>query len=106
MLATTIEGTTDLEISKEQYGRACCLNRVKRIIKYKALLTIEPIHKFNIDWLVDDILTAKPDIVTIGADSKGHGLPEPTAAEVMELIDWLKKGGYKVILKENLKRII
>jgi hypothetical protein len=48
---------------------------------------------------------ADPDFINIGADSKGHNLPEPAADEIHELINALRREGYQVNLKKNLKRI-
>jgi len=107
MLATTIEGTTDLDTDHIHFYRAFHLARIKKKIGCKTLVSVEPIKKFNLICLASKIIyVAKPDIVTIGADSKNHGLPEPTVNEIQELIDWLKKEGYRVILKENLRRIM
>jgi len=105
MLATTIEGTKDAIKSLSYHARASYLRESKIQIKCKILITIEPIQSFMLDWLGACIKIAHPDLITIGADSKNHGLDEPTAAEIQELIDWLKKEKYKVILKENLRRI-
>ena len=48
-------------------------------------LTIEPIMQFDTGPLADLVSLAKPDFVNIGADSKGHGLEEPTREGVMVL---------------------
>jgi len=69
------------------------------------MLTIEPIMKFDLDTLSRWVLDIKPDFVNIGADSKGHNLPEPTWSEVLALVDALAKGGVKVNHKSNLERL-
>ena len=46
-----------------------------------------------------------PKFVSIGADSKGHGLPEPSAEKTTTLIRELRKFT-EVRLKPNLARII
>jgi len=68
------------------------------------MVTIEPILQFDHAILVSWIKGIKPTWVNIGADSKGHNLPEPTLKEVQELIAELREFT-KVRLKSNLKRL-
>lgn len=72
---------------------------------YPRMVTIEPIMDFDLDIFVKLIRDIKPDWVNIGADSKGHRLPEPSPEKVKALIEELKKFT-EVKLKDNLKRII
>jgi DNA repair photolyase len=69
-----------------------------------AMFTIEPIMKFSKDF-AEELLSYMIDgeQINIGADSKGHKLPEPTSDEVQQLIKQLK--GCNVHLKDNLKRL-
>ena len=106
ILATTIEGTEELRESVRYIVRAGCLREARNIITGRTMLSIEPILKFKFSWLTDCIKLADPELVVIGADSKRHGLIEPTASEVKKLINYLKKKKYKVILKDNLGRIV
>ena len=46
----------------------------------------------------------KPEFVSIGADSKGHNLPEPSWDKVQSLIKELKKFT-EVKVKDNLMRL-
>lgn len=46
-----------------------------------------------------------PEWVNIGADSKGHGLPEPSGDKIIKLIDNLKSQDIDVRIKSNLKRL-
>ena len=71
---------------------------------YETMVTIEPIFDFDLEPMVELIKTANPEWVNIGADSKGHGLPEPSAEKVRSLIDCLGKYT-KIKLKGNLRRI-
>jgi protein gp37 len=75
-------------------------------IKSPKFLTIEPILDFDADPLVDLIATADPDFVNIGADSKRHGLPEPSRSKVMHLVDLLQEKGIAVRKKINLERLM
>ena len=72
---------------------------------YKTMVTIEPIFDFDLDDLVDLIVLANPEWVNIGADSKGHGLPEPPKEKIVKLIQALQEKT-QVKLKGNLKRIL
>ena len=52
------------------------------------------------------LFEAKPDFINIGADSKNHGLSEPTREKVLELYDMLVKSGIEVRKKINLNRLV
>lgn len=69
-------------------------------------VTIEPIMVFDLDVLASHIVDLRPDFVNIGADSKDHGLPEPTRAEVMELVKVLTDAGITIRKKVNLERLV
>ncbi len=71
--------------------------------KKRKMITIEPIMDFD-DELRIWINVIRPEFVNIGADSKGHNLPEPSAEKIGQLIKELRKFT-KVNLKPNLKRI-
>jgi hypothetical protein len=43
--------------------------------------------------------------VNVGADSKGHGLPEPSFKKVMQLVERLTAAGIEVRNKRNLERL-
>jgi len=67
-------------------------------------VTIEPIMDFDLDKLVGLVRECQPQQVNIGADSGGHGLPEPSAEKIIALVEELKK--FTVIeSKRNLGRI-
>jgi protein gp37 len=44
----------------------------------KKFITIEPILKFDFSFFYDFLLATGVKKIYVGADSKGHGLPEPT----------------------------
>ena len=105
----TIYGTTlesDIpypEITKADtpFVRASAMTNLKG---KRLMISIEPIMKFDsrfIDWIRE----IAPEFVSIGADSKGHGLPEPTAEEIIQLILELEIFT-KIKLKKNLARIL
>lgn len=68
-------------------------------------VTIEPILRFDLSEMLK-IAEFKPDFVNIGADSKGHGLEEPTRDEVLALVKALEERGVKVNRKSNLERLV
>ncbi len=72
---------------------------------YETMVTIEPILDFDLDELVELIVIASPVWVNVGADSKGHDLPEPSPEKVAALIKRLKEET-DVELKRNIDRIL
>ena len=106
LLGTTIETNRDIVQSKAPpvIDRVRGLNILSFQYGYKTMVTIEPIFDFDVDELVDFIVSANPEWVNIGADSKGHKLPEPPKEKVKELIKALKEKT-NVKLKRNLSRI-
>ncbi len=71
----------------------------------RIMVTIEPIIDFDLLEMVDLIRITRPEWVNIGADSKNHGLPEPEAEKIMELIKQLGEFT-NVNNKNNLSRLI
>jgi hypothetical protein len=84
--------------------RALALKAIKEL-GYETMLTIEPIFDFDLDKLMELILMCSPKWVNIGADSKGHRLPEPSKDKVVELIESIKKET-TVEIKDNLSRLM
>jgi len=105
LLGTTIETNRDIVKSKapSAHDRATALYNLSKL-GYSTMVTIEPIFDFDLEDLFDLIVLAKPEWVNIGADSKGHKLPEPPANKVKELVEALRYTT-KIKLKGNLKRI-
>jgi protein gp37 len=103
---TTIETNRDYDLSVAP--------KVEERIEYmarlrsradKTFITIEPIADFGVKPLLRLISGANPDWVNIGADSKRHGLPEPSKSEILELIKRLKEFT-EVRQKTNLGRLL
>lgn len=69
------------------------------------MISVEPVMDFDLDTLVICINQVAPKFVSIGADSKGHNLPEPLPEKLKELISELQKFT-EVKLKKNLDRMI
>lgn len=81
------------------------LGSYKNGMAFMTEITIEPIMDFDLNLLLKDIRYCKPKWVNIGADSKGHNLPEPDKEKVEALIEELRKFT-EVKIKDNLSRII
>lgn len=71
---------------------------------YNKMVSIEPIMDFDLDIFVYWIKAIKPKFVSIGADSKGHNLPEPSWDKIQTLIRELRKFT-EIKVKDNLKRL-
>jgi hypothetical protein len=67
-------------------------------------VTIEPIMDFDLEDMVELIKMCEPEQVNIGADSKGHGLPEPQPGKIESLVTELEKFT-TIHRKSNLKRL-
>lgn len=84
--------------------RARAMNSIA-LRSYQTMVTIEPIMDFDLDVMLSMIQTIHPYQVNIGADSKGHNLPEPTAEKIDKLIEGLSGFVKEVYTKPNLSRL-
>lgn len=105
LFGTTIETNRDIVDTKAPSckERAMFLAMIGKE-GFETMVTIEPILDFDLDDLVDLVILANPEWVNIGADSKGHDLPEPSKEKVKSLIEALQEKT-DVKLKRNLQRI-
>ena len=107
ILSTTIETNNYFyEIMKNSphpYARVQAMQELPK--KYKRMLTIEPIMKFDLEKLLKLVMAIKPEQINVGADTQNKNLPEPSAYEVEKLIFCLKDYA-KVNIKSNLNRIL
>jgi len=106
LFGTTIETTKQEELDK--ISKAPTIKeRIEAMSKLQGngiFLTLEPILNFDLEEFVTIIKEIKPEWVNIGADSKGHNLPEPSWDKVQELIKELKQFT-EVKIKDNLNRL-
>jgi len=91
IFGTTIETNRDYKISQAPIAllRAGTMKALRESGS-EVMVTIEPIMDFDLvafSMLIEDI---RPSWVNIGADSKGHKLPEPSWEKVQNLIKILK----------------
>ena len=103
ILGTTIETNRPYKLS-EAPSVAHRVEGMTNIQNSKKTVTIEPILDFDLQPLIGWIMMIGPDFVSIGADSKGHGLTEPSYEQVEELIEELGKFT-EVRVKHNLERL-
>lgn len=106
ILGTTIETDTPHSFSKAPSP----LDRLEAMIELRAkaiprMVSIEPIMDFELETMVKWINLIRPEFVSVGADSKGHNLPEPSPAKTQQLIEELR-GITKVYVKDNLSRLL
>lgn len=71
----------------------------------KFMLSIEPVMNFDLEEFFLMIKHLNPDFVSIGADSKKSGLPEPDTEKLIKLIKRLDSIT-KVRIKKNLFRLL
>jgi len=106
ILGTTIEtNRSTAGISKAPESR----KRLEALAAFRSrerMINIEPIMDFDLETMVDWMGTAKPSFISIGADSKGHNLPEPEPAKVKDLIYAIRAMGIRLFIKKNLNRLI
>lgn len=106
IVGTTIETNRDLCMSNAPKVADRYSAMLSMPTKFKRFITIEPVLDFDIDVMVKWISEIHPDFINLGADSKGHGLPEPTVSKIVTFVEELKKTGIELKEKHNLKRLL
>ena len=109
ILGTTIESNRpypEYSNSPHPIQRAKAIKSHKLSEQMKTMITIEPILDFDYHPFLEMIKDANPDFITIGADSKVHGLKEPSKEKVEQFINELKAAGLNVLEKKNLNRLL
>ena len=100
-----------IETNREYVGLSDAPSMLERAqwmtrIQGRKFITIEPILDFDVDALAYWIKDINPEFVNIGADSKRHNLPEPSADKVNALIAEIKNAGIEIRQKHNLARLL
>jgi DNA repair photolyase len=108
-IGTTIETNRENIIREHSKAplpteRAWAMGRLKSFNR-PTFVTIEPIMDFDVEDFLQLIRNANPDFINIGADSKGHNLPEPSKDKILALIDGIKGMGIEIRKKSNLERL-
>ena len=102
ILGTTIETNFDYEYSNAPSPEERLL--AMEDIRLPKMISIEPIMDFDSNVMIDWIKRIAPEFVSVGADSKGHKLPEPTPEKMQYLIARLREVTI-VKIKDNLRRL-
>lgn len=109
ILGTTIESNRHLgsfSQAPSPQERAYAMMKISQLkLGFRKEVTIEPIMDFDMEPMIQLIKDCNPDFVSIGADSKGHRIPEPKTWEIMKLIEELSTFT-DVKPKKNLKRLL
>lgn len=108
IVGTTIETDNDAPgAAPHPYDRAMGISMLKcSLPRPVRFVTIEPILDFEVENMLGLLKMASPDFINIGADSKGHGLKEPSADKVLALIEGIKAMGIEIRQKLNLERLL
>lgn len=113
LLGTTTETNRDIKVSKapDFRKRVIAMQQISLGIHYyttrlfHTMVSIEPIMDFDLLEFVSGIRTIQPKFVSVGADSKGHKLPEPSPEKIRHLLEALEKFT-EVRVKNNLRRLL
>jgi protein gp37 len=109
LIGTTIESNRHLAAMGQApapRSRVDAMVRISGSLSRQTFVTVEPILDFDAPILAHWIAEIQPEFVNIGADSKGHGLIEPSAATIREFLKALDGYGIPVREKHNLGRLL
>jgi len=104
ILGCTIETNRDNPTISKAPAPSARMRAMTKVSGRK-FVTIEPVLDFDVDILAAWIDRIRPEFLNLGADSKGHGLPEPTVSKIHALVDKLQEYGIELREKHNLKRL-
>jgi DNA repair photolyase len=106
----TILGTT-IETNKQELCNSLAPSvkerylAMEKLVDFSLMVSVEPIMDFDVNVLTEWLADIEPEFVSIGADTRGHDLIEPSWEKIEELVRQLKLLGIETRLKENLKRL-
>ena len=103
ILGTTIETNRDYNISNAPEPEKR-FEAFKSVEWDRKMVSVEPIMDFDLDVLVRWLRELDLEFVSVGADSKGHDLPEPKGKKVRKFIQSVDEFT-EVKVKENLSRL-
>lgn len=103
ILGTTLESNREYphsSLAPIPYDRAMTMVPLGE----RRMISIEPIMDFDLVPFLSLLTAIQPEFVSIGADSKGHKLPEPSGEKIAALVVALEEFT-EVKLKSNLSRL-
>lgn len=104
VLGVTIETNRNIpEISEAPSPRVRMM--AMEALRVTKFVTIEPVLDFDVEILAAWIKRINPTFLNLGADSKGHDLPEPSVEKIMKLVARLADYGIELREKHNLSRL-
>lgn len=103
ILGTTLESNRDYHCS--QAPSPWKRWQAMKSLLMQTMVSIEPIMDFDLEEFTNWLYALRPSFVSIGADSKGHKLPEPSGDKVTDLIAALETFT-EVRPKKNLQRLM
>lgn len=83
----------------QPYDRLVSLDKTAKANDLREFISIEPIMDFDREYLLPWLNIIHPWAIAIGYDNYNNGLPEPSLAKTMELIESLRKRGITVYEK-------
>jgi len=103
ILGTTIETNRYYNVSRAPHP-IDRINAMAELAGYDKMVSIEPIMDFDLHQMASWMEMLHPKFVSIGADSQGHSLQEPSGEKIAELIGALGRFT-EVREKSNLQRL-
>ena len=104
ILGTTIETNRQRLIKSMAPRVAERVEAMATLVAKRKMISVEPIMDFDLEEMVRIVSLIKPEFISIGSDSKKHGLEEPPWKKVQDLTNALR-GITEVREKPNLKRL-
>lgn len=102
-IETNREIPAEISLAPQPETRMLLMEKLPGCVR--KFITIEPVLDFDVDILASWIARIRPEFLNLGADSKGHGLPEPTFEKIMAFTEKLQEYGIELREKHNLIRL-
>ena len=99
VLGATVESDIDHLLSGQPETQRLAAMAQLHEMGYPVMLSVEPIMQFSPIAFPVWIIKGHPEFVAVGYDNYGYGLPEPSIAETLQLIDNLEAAGITVYRK-------
>lgn len=106
-IGTTIETNRDTPWSSAPHplDRFLYLCMTYENVRAGTFLSLEPLADFDLNAMITMCREISPIAIEIGLENYSHFLPKPPQEKTRLLVNELKKIGFEVILKENLRHL-